>query len=91
MELPKISNKNLPKELREVLGDQDAYFDPIVDPRDVLDIQHDPDAYYEDRHRVQHMLVESRQKLNEYITKERHETKRNNQSSKANNQSTQEK
>ena len=32
MDLPIIKNKNLPKELREILGDDDAHFDAIVDP-----------------------------------------------------------
>ena len=91
MDLPRIKNENLPKELREVLGDGDAYFDAIVDPTDVIDIQLDPDAYYEGQHKIDQMLIESRKKLNEYRTKERHETQRNNQSSETHNQSTQEK
>ena len=31
MELPKIKNKDLPKELKEILGDADAEFEAIVD------------------------------------------------------------
>ena len=31
MELPKIKNENLPKELKEILGDGDAEFEAIVD------------------------------------------------------------
>ena len=89
MDLPRIKNENLPKELREVLGDGDAYFDAVVDPSDVMDIQLDPDAYYEGQHRVHEMLIESRKKLNEYRAKERHESKRNNQSSETNHQATQ--
>jgi|TARA_B100000085_G_scaffold90976_1_gene82213 hypothetical protein len=85
MDLPRIKNENLPKELREVLGDGDAYFDAIVDPTDVLDIQLDPDAYYEGQHKIHQMLIESRKKLNEYRTKERHEAQRNNQSSETHN------
>ena len=49
MELPKIKNEDLPKELREILGDEDAEFDAIVDPMDVISIQIDQDAYYEER------------------------------------------
>ena len=30
MELPKIKNENLPKELKEILGDGDAEFEAIV-------------------------------------------------------------
>ena len=89
MDLPRIKNENLPKELREVLGDGDAYFDPIVDPSDVLNLELDPDSYYEGQHRVHEMLIESRKKLNEYKLKERHESKRNNQSSKKDHQGTQ--
>ena len=51
MDLPRIKNENLPKELREVLGDGDAYFDPIVDPSDVLNLELDPDSYYEGQNR----------------------------------------
>tara|TARA_Y100000361_G_scaffold58383_1_gene51019 strand:- start:110 stop:382 length:273 start_codon:yes stop_codon:yes gene_type:complete len=89
MDLPRIKNENLPKELREVLGDGDAYFDPIVDPSDVINLELDPDSYYEGQHKVHEMLIESRKKLNEYKLKERHESKRNNQSSKTNHQGTQ--
>ena len=31
MDLPIIKNKNLPKELREIIEDDDAHFDAIVD------------------------------------------------------------
>ena len=71
MELPKIKNENLPEELREILGDADAEFDPIVDPMDVLDIQYDPDLYYEDRHKTAQLLIESRRKLQNYLTEQR--------------------
>ena len=70
MKLPKIKNEQLPPELREILGDGDAEFDAIVDPMDVLDIQLDPDAYYEDRHKTALMLVEARKKLNAYRSNE---------------------
>ena len=89
MDLPRIKNENLPKELREVLGDGDAYFDAIVDPSDVMDVQLNPDAYYEGQHKIHQMLVESRKKLQEYKQKARHESKRNNSSSKKNHQGTQ--
>ena len=49
MDLPKIKNEDLPEELKELLGDEDAEFEAIVDPMDVIDIQLDPDAYYEGR------------------------------------------
>jgi len=76
MELPKIPKDQLTKNLREIVGDTDIEFDPIVDPSDVVDIQIDPDAYYEGRFKAAQMLVESRKKLNE--------VKRNDQSSKKN-------
>ena len=71
MKLPKIKNENLPQELREILGGADAEFDAIVDPMDVMDIQFDPDSYYEGRHQVAHMLIESRKKLEELRQQER--------------------
>lgn len=69
MELPKIKNENLPEELREILGDSDAEFDAIVDPMDVLDIQFDPDSYYESRFALTQKLLESRKKSQEYLKK----------------------
>ena len=69
MELPKIKNEDLPEELREILGDSDAEFESIVNPMDIMDIQFDPDSYYEDRHRVAQMLIESRKKSQEYFRK----------------------
>ena len=71
MELPKIKNENLPKELREILGDDDAEFDAIVDPADVISLNLDTDAYYEGRSRVAQMLLESRKKSQEYLKQNR--------------------
>jgi|TARA_B000000609_G_C23818290_1_gene161659 hypothetical protein len=76
MELPKIPKEQLTKSLREIVGDNDVEFDSIVDPSDIIDIQIDPDAYYEGRLKAAEMLIESRKKLNEI--------KRNDQSSKKN-------
>ena len=78
MELPKISNENLPKELREILGDADAEFDAIVDPMDIIEVQFDPDAYYESRHKIANMLIESRKKAHEYLKKHREQEKNQN-------------
>lgn len=77
MDLPKIKNEELPKELREVLGDDDAEFELIVDPMDVVtNIQIDPDAYYEQKLQLQEKLIESRRKANEYAAKARLEKKK---------------
>ena len=77
MDLPKIKNEELPKELREVLGDDDAEFELIVDPMDVMtNIQIDPDAYYEQKLKLQEKLIESRRKANEYAEKARLEKKK---------------
>ena len=76
MELPKIKNEDLPKELREILGDDDAEFDAIVDPMDVVNIQIDPDSYYEDRTKVANMLLESRKKTQEYLKQQRLENRK---------------
>ena len=80
MDLPKIKNEDLPKELKEILGDEDAEFEAIMDPMDYIDIQFDPDAWYEGRTKVADMLVESRKKLEEI----RNEIKRNNKGSEKN-------
>ena len=36
MELPKIKPEDLPQQLREIVGDNDAEFEPLVDPMDVM-------------------------------------------------------
>lgn len=71
MELPKIKNEDLPQELREILGDADAEFESIVDPMDVIDIQFDPDSYYEERTKTAELLIESRKKAQEYARQKR--------------------
>tara|TARA_Y100000004_G_scaffold195554_2_gene262866 strand:+ start:1355 stop:1594 length:240 start_codon:yes stop_codon:yes gene_type:complete len=77
MDLPKIKNEELPEELREILGDDDAEFELIVDPMDVVtNIQVDPDAYYEQKLKLQEKLIESRRKANEYAEKARLEKKK---------------
>ena len=76
MELPKIKNENLPKELREILGDQDAEFDAIVDPADVISLNLDTNAYYEGRSKVAKMLLESRKKTQEYLKQQRLENRK---------------
>ena len=65
MKLPKIPNEHLTPELREVVGDGDLEFESIVDPMDIMDIQVDPDSYYEDRLHAAKLLVESRNNSNE--------------------------
>ena len=86
MELPKIKNKDLPKELKEILGDADAEFEAIVDPTDVINIELNPDEYYKGRTETAKMLIESRQKLEQL----RHDFKRHVKTVQENNQSTQE-
>jgi|TARA_R100000030_G_scaffold81086_1_gene63837 hypothetical protein len=76
MELPKIKNENLPKELREILGDEDAEFDAIVDPADVISLNLDTNAYYEGRSKVAEMLLESRKKTQEYLKQQRLENRK---------------
>jgi|TARA_Y100000310_G_scaffold98967_1_gene96766 hypothetical protein len=79
MELPKIKNENLPKELKEILGDDDAEFDAIVDPTDIITMNYDTDAYHEGRSRVAEMLLESRKKSQEYLRQQRLENRNNEQ------------
>ena len=90
MELPKIKNDMLPKELKEILGDADAEFESIVDPMDIIDVSIDLDSYHEGRHKVATMLVESRKKLDEYRRRERHEIQRHNKRSKEDNKESEE-
>jgi hypothetical protein len=67
MELPKIKNEELPERLKEILGAEDAVFDSIVDPMDVIDnLEVDPDSYYKQRYDIQQKLMASNRKLNEY-------------------------
>jgi len=73
MNLPKITRDQLTKELREVVGDIDLEFDSIVDEEDLIDIQIDPDAFYERRAEVGKMLIEQRKQ---------NEIQRHNQRSK---------
>ena len=79
MELPKIKNEDLPKELREILGDNDAEFDAIVDPKDVISLDLDPEAYFEERSKIAKKLVESRKKSQEYLRQQRLENRNNKQ------------
>ena len=85
MELPKIPNDQLPKEIREIVGDADAHFDLVTDPMDIIDVPLNTDEYYEGKYQVQRMLIENRKQIKKY-----HESKRNNPDSKTNYQSTQE-
>jgi hypothetical protein len=67
MELPKIKNEELPERLKEILGVEDAVFDSIVDPMDVIDnLGVDPESYYKQRYDIQQKLMASNRKLNEY-------------------------
>jgi len=72
MELPRIPNNQLSDELKELIGDEDLVFDPVVDLEDVVDIQIDPDAYYEGSVSVGRMLIESRKKQEELNEIQRH-------------------
>ena len=62
MELPKIKNEDLPEELRKILGDQDAEFEPICDARDVIRVPLDIEAYMDGRLETAQQLVEQRTK-----------------------------
>lgn len=66
MDLPKIKNENLPQELREILGDADAEFDAIVDPSDIVSVPDNRETYEQDRIKTARMLIDSRNKLEDY-------------------------
>ena len=36
MDIPKIRKEDLPEKLREIIGDQDAEFAPLVNPDDII-------------------------------------------------------
>lgn len=86
MELPKIPNDQLPKEIKEILGDKDAHFDLVVDPTEIIDVPLDVEGYFEGKYKVQKMLIEHRKKMQEY-----HATQRHNKRSKENPQDSKEK
>ncbi|AET72682.1 hypothetical protein P29A0810_197 [Synechococcus phage S-CAM8] len=67
MDLPKIKNENLPEELRKILGDDDAEFDAIVNPADIIGINAINSTEFEDeRLKIAHMLINSRKKLEDF-------------------------
>lgn len=45
MELPHIKNENLPEELKEILGDSDANFDPLFDEEFAVDFPIDSQTF----------------------------------------------
>jgi hypothetical protein len=71
MKLPKIKNENLPEELKQILGDDDLEFDAIVNPEDVIDVQIDPDSFYESRLHTAESLIKARHELEERRLKEK--------------------
>lgn len=62
MDLPKIRNENLPEELKDLLGENDAEFDAVVDPMDIVDIQYGLDSYHVERQKISQMLIDSRKR-----------------------------
>ena len=71
MKLPKIKNENLPEELKQTLGDADLEFDAIVNPEDIIDVQIDPDSFYESRLQTAESLIKARQELEDRRLKEK--------------------
>jgi|TARA_R100000482_G_C5123933_1_gene147460 hypothetical protein len=83
MDLPKIKNSDLPPEIKAILGDQDAVFDSIVDPNDIVSIalsSDDMKKYYDERYATAMQLIEARNKLDEMQRQQRkiNSTKQNN-------------
>ncbi len=59
MDIPKIRNEDLPKELKEILGDQDAEFDSLVNPEDVIFLpEWDGKKFWGDKDKYIEMLRE---------------------------------
>ena len=62
----KINKDQLTNQLREVVGDQDITFESITDPSDLVDVRVDQEDINNIIKKVGDMLIESRQKLDEY-------------------------
>lgn len=59
MELPKIKPEDLPQQLREIVGDNDAEFDSIVDPMDVMILpEYDEDKFMQEKDEMLKKLKE---------------------------------
>lgn len=72
MDLPKIKNENLPDELKKILGDADAEFEPLVDPSDVIvDVEYNSEEFNRQREENARRFVEARKKLNRLRTEQR--------------------
>ncbi len=74
MELPKLRKQDLSEELREIVGDNDIEFEPLVDPMDILTASYDEDTFMEKKAGFAKLLVESRRKQHEYQMKARKES-----------------
>lgn len=85
MELPKIKNDDLPEELKSILGDDDAVFDSIVNPMDILTLNFNPEVFNNERIEIAEKYIECRKKL-----QQSHETKRHNKISKENTETSEE-
>ena len=59
MDLPKIRKEDLPQQLREIVGDNDAEFDSIVDPMDVMILpEYDEDKFMQEKDEMLRKLKE---------------------------------
>ena len=59
MDLPKIRKEDLPQQLREIVGDNDAEFDAIVDPMDVMILpEYDEDKFMQEKDQMLKKLKE---------------------------------
>jgi len=59
MDLPKIRKEDLPQQLREIVGDNDAEFDSIVDPMDVMILpEYDEDKFMQEKDEMLKKLKE---------------------------------
>ena len=59
MDLPKIRKEYLPQQLREIVGDNDAEFDSIVDPMDVMILpEYDEDKFMQEKDEMLRKLKE---------------------------------
>ncbi len=70
MKLPKLRKEDLPERLREIVGDVDVEFDPIVDPNDVMLIpEYNEEKFMKEKEDLHAKLLYEQKKLDDIMEK----------------------
>tara|TARA_B100000902_G_scaffold175325_1_gene169057 strand:- start:179 stop:412 length:234 start_codon:yes stop_codon:yes gene_type:complete len=70
MKLPKLRKEDLPERLRELVGDVDVEFDPIVDPNDVMLIpEYNEEKFMKEKEDLHAKLLYEQKKLDDIMEK----------------------